>query len=134
MTDRAIYTLRANMPSIREAACKAIKSAPDEYVVIIQEPTRSTDQNSKLWPMLTDISRQVKHHGLTLSPESWKHMFTAALDPELAVVPNLAGTGFVVLGQPTSSMSKRKFGELIEFITAFGAQHDVVWSEKEPFQ
>ena len=84
-----------------------------------------------MWCLLTEISRQVKHHGLTLSPESWKHMFTAALDPELAVVPNLAGTGFVVLGQPTSSMSKRKFSELIEFMYAFGAEKGVTWSEPQ---
>jgi hypothetical protein len=66
---------------------------------------------------------------MKLSPESWKAVFSSALR-KLDVVPNLDGTGFVALGQSTSQMSKREFGELIELIAAFAAESGV--SIQEP--
>lgn len=88
---------------------------------------RSLDQNAKLWPMLTDISRQVEWYGETLSPEDWKHVLTAGLKKQRAV-PGIDG-GFVVLGLSTSRMNKELFSQLIELIYAFGAEHGVEWSE-----
>lgn len=38
-------------------------------------------------------------------------------------------TGFVALGQRTSTMSKGTFSELVELIFAFGAERGVRWSE-----
>ena len=112
----------------REYARRQITAAPAEWVVTIQDPTRTTDQNAKLWPMLGDVSRQVAWYGRKLSDEDWKHVFTASLS-KLDVVPNLDGTGFVALGQSTSKMGKRAFSDLIELVTAFGAQRGVVWSD-----
>ena len=58
----------------------------------------------------------------------WKHVLTASLKT-LDVVPNIHGTGFVVLGQSTSAMNKRGFCDLINLIHAFGAEHGVQWSD-----
>lgn len=132
MTDRRTFRLISS--SVRDAACRAIAEAPEGYLCEIKEPTRSAEQNAKLWPMLTDVSKQVRWPNMkgelvNLSPESWKHMFTQALDEELAMVPNISGTGLVMLGKSTSVMSKRKFAELIEFIYAFGDGKNIVWSE-----
>lgn len=117
-----------NNERARAASHALIDAAPDGYVLTVQEPTRTTEQNSKLWPMLTDVSRQVEWYGRKLSEENWKHVFTASLH-KLDVVPNLDGTGFVALGQSTSKMGKRQFADLIELIYSFGAQRGVVWSE-----
>lgn len=135
MSDKKIFTLAPNT-NAREAACKAIREAPDGYVVTVAEPTRTSEQNRLLWPLLTDVSKQVEWPNMKgelvyLSQESWKHMFTQSLDEELAMVPNLSGTGLVMLGKSTSSMSKRKFSELCEFILAFGSQRGVVWSDTD---
>lgn len=48
-------------------------------VVCIQEMTRTLEQNARMWATLTDISKQVIWHGLTLTNEEWKHVFTATL-------------------------------------------------------
>jgi hypothetical protein len=45
-------------------------------------------------------------------------------------VPNIDGTGFVNLGRSSSDLSKQEFIDLIELITAFGAQHGVVFSDE----
>lgn len=116
-------------PEARRRAVEAIHSAPDGYIVKITEPTRSLDQNAALWPMLTDISEQVEWYGRKLTPEDWKHVFSASLR-KLEVVPNLDGTGFVALGQSTSKMTKREFSDLLELIAAFGAERGVSWSDE----
>lgn len=112
----------------RQMAMQAIKNSPDGYVVMIQESTRSLDQNSKLWALLTDVSRQVEWYGRKLTPEDWKNVFSSALRKQ-DVVPNIDGDGFVVLGQSTSKMSKREFSDLVELIMCFGANHNVEWTE-----
>jgi hypothetical protein len=98
------------------------------FEFVVRPLTRSSAQNSRMWAMLADVAKQVEWHGKKLASTDWKHVFSAAITKQ-AVVPNLDGTGFVVLGQSTSDMTKREMSEMIELITAFGAQHDVVWSE-----
>lgn len=103
--------------------------AGHEFSVSVKPKTRSLEQNSRLWAMLTDVSRQVVWHGRKLSPEEWKHVFTASLKRQ-DVVPGLDG-GFVVLGQSTSQMSVREMGDLMELISAFGAQRGVRFTAPE---
>jgi len=98
-------------------------------VIEIKEMTRSLDQNAKLWAILGDVSSQVEWHGRKLSSEAWKHIFTAALVKQ-DVVPNLAGDGFVVLGQSTSKMTVGQMRGLIELIHAFGAERNVLWGDE----
>jgi hypothetical protein len=95
--------------------------------IVIRRPKRSLDQNAKLWPMLSDVSRQVDWYGLALQEEDWKHIFTASLKKQRAV-PGIDG-GFVVLGVSTRKLRKKEFSDLIEIIYAFGAEHQVSWSE-----
>ena len=116
----------------KKAACREILAAPEGYVVTLAEPTRTLDQNSLLWPLLTEVSKQVDWYGNKLTADEWKDVFSAALKKQ-KVVPGLDG-GFVVCGQSTSRMSKREFSDLVELIYAFGAERGVVWSAAEVWQ
>ncbi len=118
----AHQTARAN-------ALEAVRNAPEGYAVTVAEPTRSLEQNARLWACLADISEQVVWHGRKLDSESWKHVFTSALK-KMDVVPNLDNTGFVALGLSTSRMSKREMADLMTLIDAFGAERGVEWSEE----
>lgn len=100
-----------------------------QFVIEAKEPTRSTEQNSRLWAMLTDVSRQVDWYGRKLSPEAWKHLFSASLEKQ-DVVPGIDG-GFVVLGISTSKMSVKRMGELMDLIEAFGAERGVKFTAME---
>ncbi|HQL48915.1 MAG TPA: recombination protein NinB, partial [Holophaga sp.] len=127
------FTLAPAPHPARQNAAKAVMEAPEGFVVTIQEPTRNLTQNSRLWASLTEVSRQVDWHGNRLTPDEWKDVFSAALKRQ-KVVPGIDG-GFVVIGARTSKMSKREFGELLELVYAFGAQHGVVFKdpgEEEP--
>jgi hypothetical protein len=117
-------------PARRNAAEFILNAAPDGFAVTVAEPTRTLEQNARMWALLTDISEQVEWYGKRLTPEDWKHVFSASLR-KLSVVPNLDGSGFVALGLSTSRLSKREFSDLMELIAAFGSERGVVWSEPE---
>lgn len=107
----------------RFCASYIMECAPDGCVVEFKEPTRSLEQNARMWAMLTDVSRQVVWYTQTLTPTEWKHIFTASLKKQ-KVIPGLDGE-FVVLPSGTSEMSKRQMSDMMELIEAFGAQHGV---------
>lgn len=114
----------------RRNAISAVARAQYGMIVEIKLATRTVLQNARLWAMLTDISRQVEWHGLKLSPEDWKHVFSAGLKKQRAV-PGLDG-GFVVLGQSTSKMTKAEMSELQDLMSAFGDERGVKWSDSGP--
>jgi len=108
---------------------KSALMAGHKMVLEIKPATRSLEQNSRLWAMLDEISDQVDWYGRKLTPEEWKHVFTAALKKQ-DVVPGLDG-GFVVLGQSTSKMTKAEMCDLMELMNAFGAERNVKWGTYE---
>ena len=111
----------------RQRAIDAVRNAPAGYVVEIREPTRTLDQNALLWPLLTEVSRQVDWYGQKLTEDEWKDVFTAGLRKQKAV-PGIDG-GFVMVGSKTSRMNKREFSDLVELIYAFGAERGVKFQE-----
>ncbi len=94
----------------------------------IGRPSRTLDQNARMWAMLGDIAKQVRWHGQTLTAEDWKCMFTASLRRQRAV-PNIEGSGFVVLGDSTRRMTVRELSDLMELMSVFGSEREVEWSE-----
>lgn len=125
---KSIYVLAHHEARRRAMACVA--DAPDGYVVRISPPTRSLEQNARLWAMLSEVSRQVDWYGKKLTPEDWKHLFSSGLR-KLSVVPNLDGTGFVALGLSTSQMTKGELSDLLELIAAFAAERGVEFADAE---
>lgn len=125
MTARVFHLMHR---TARENALQAVREAPEGMVVQIKPRTRSLDQNAALWAYLNEIAAQVTWHGRKLDAESWKHIFSSSLKKQ-DVVPNLDGTGFVVMGVSTSRMTKQEMSELLELIAAFGAQQGVTFNE-----
>lgn len=126
MADRRLFFLQSD--AIRERVCEYVRRAPVGYRVEIKEQKRSLDQNAKLWAMLSDVALQVVWYGQKLTSDDWKDVFTASLR-KARVVPGIDGGSFVPLGMRTSDMSKTEMRDLLELIYAFGAEHDVQWSE-----
>lgn len=93
-------------------------------VLEVKPETRSSEQNRRLWAMLTEVAAQVDWYGQKLSPEDWKHIFTASLKKTRAV-PGIDG-GIVVLGQSTSRMTKAEMCDLQTLIEAFAAERGVL--------
>jgi len=126
-TDKRIFVLSHN--EARQRAKDFVGIAAEGWVVEFKPATRSLEQNAKLWASLTDVSKKVVWHGRKLTAEEWKFVFSSAIKKQ-EVVPNIDGTGFVVLGQSTSKMTKGEMSELLELIQAFGAQHNVKFEDE----
>lgn len=110
----------------RKAICRHVLAAPEGYVVSIKEPTRNLEQNAKMWAMLTDLENQCNWHGVKLTAAEWKDLLSAGL-VKSKVVPNIDGSGFVILGQRTSKMTTKQFSELLDLVGLFGDSRGVKW-------
>ena len=126
---RAVLILHRQ--SDRDRAASWVRQAPWGTRITFQEARRTTDQNARMWAMLTEVARQVKWHGQRLSADDWKLVFLSALKQELRIVPNLDGTGFVQLGRSSSDLSVAEMGDLMDLIAAFGAREGVTFSDTE---
>lgn len=126
MADR--FRRRIDTDRDRAICARAVERAPVGYVCEIRSETRSTQQNARLWAQLTDVSEQVDWYGQKLTPENWKHVFSASLKKQEAV-PGIDG-GFVVLGQSTSKMTVAEMGDLMTLIDAFGAERGVIFGDE----
>jgi hypothetical protein len=127
MTSRAVLIL-AGEPQ-RTRAVSWVHKAPAGTRVEFRAPKRTTDQNAKLWAMLTDIAQQKEHCGRKYTTDQWKCLFLHALGKEMQFIPSLDGSTFLPYGNSSSALSKSEMAELIEFITAWGAQNGVVFGD-----
>ena len=114
--------------SQRDFAKQMIDAAPAGYIVKFAAETRRDAQNRKLWPMIADIQRQVPQMA-AYSAEDIKLRFLNALGTELRFLPALEGQGMFPVGMRSSTLTIEQFGGLLELIYAFGAKHNVRWSE-----
>lgn len=105
-----------------------------KVVITVAEPTRTLDQNARMWAMLHDIAEQVEWwvngKRAYLSAEDWKAVFTSALKREQRIAQGIDG-GIVALGHSTSRMTVMEMKELMTLMEAFGAEHSVVFEEPE---
>ena len=111
----------------RDLAKRLIDLAPIDAVVNVKEATRNADQNAKLWAMLSDISR-AKPDGRTMTAELWKAVFMQACGHEVQFLNGLDGMPFPA-GFRSSRLTVRQMADLISFVSAYGDQHGVKWSD-----
>lgn len=143
MTDKRLFAARRDnlrLPLVIDGAVAEIRRRVldgEDFDVEVREPKRTLDSNACMWATLADISRQVEWPhtkggewkiGL-MDSDSWKAVLTAAFEQETKQVQGIGG-GTVMLGARTSQYSRRKMGELLEFVHAFGAERGVKWSAR----
>lgn len=115
-------------PAQRELLHRMIEDAPDGYAVVIKEPTRTTVQNAKLWPMIGDV-RRAQCEGRRWIDETWKCGFMALAGHQTKFEMGLDGTSAFPIGFRSSQLGKRDFSDLITVIYDYGDRHGVRWSE-----
>lgn len=117
-------------PSQRSFAKSLLDRAPTDAVVTIRQATRSTDQNAKMWAMLSDISR-AKPEGRRWTPETWKAAFMHCLGHQVQFCEGLDGSGPFPLGFRSSRLSVSQMADLITCIQEYGDRHGVVFAKDE---
>jgi hypothetical protein len=125
--------IRLLTPSQRDHAIETIRGIPLDgsvQVVFRETSKRSLEQNAKMWAMLKSFSSQLVWQGFKMSPEEYKDFFTAGLK-KFKIVPDMHMSGFVSVGGHTSIMTVKEMSELIELMSAFGAEHGVKLSAQQ---
>lgn len=116
--------------AVRLRCCEAIMSASDGMRVEIKERKRSLDQNAAQWPILQAFAEQIKWpvNGelVTLDPEEFKDILTAAFFGESVRLAQGLNGGVVMLGKRTSKFTKKEFSDWLEFLHAAAAARGVV--------
>lgn len=113
----------------RRRAIEAIANAPAGHVCEIREQRRTVPQSDKMWAMLTDISR-AEPMGRKHTPDDWKAILMNACGWECQFIEGLDGRPFPQ-GFRSSHLAKRQMGDLITYMFAFGAEHNVRWSDEQ---
>lgn len=120
--------------SQRMLALKLIDKAGDDFVVNIRPPTRNSDQNSRMWAMLSDVARS-KPEGRQWIPETWKAAFMQSLGHQCLFAESLDGeSGPFAIGFRTSRLRVGEMADLITVIAEYGDRHGVQWSEPSPYE
>lgn len=116
--------------SQRAFAKTLIDRAPVDAVLTIREATRSTDQNAKMWAMLSDVSR-AKPEGRSWVPETWKAAFMHVLGHQVQFCEGLDNAGPFPLGFRSSRLTVLQMADLITCIQEYGDRHGVKFTDKE---
>jgi hypothetical protein len=125
---RAIVTINRDFDRLR--AIYWINDAPVGTRVEFKASKRSTDQNARMWAMLTDVATQVAWDGAKRPTSEWKDLFMDWLPRELRTLSALDGSGRQVpLGRSTSDLSKEEMSDLMILIEQFGANHGVKFND-----
>lgn len=109
--------------SQRRFGKQLIDQAPQGAVLNIKKAKRTTDQNAKMWAMLSDVSR-AKPEGRCCTPDTWKLVFMQALKHEIQFEIGLDGKPFPI-GHSTSKLNKSQMADLIEVIYEYGSRNGV---------
>lgn len=112
----------------RARATEAVRSAPNGYVVRIEEPKRNGEQNDKFHAICDDLAKSgIQWMGKRRSKDEWKVLLVSghavATKQGADMVPGLEGE-FVNLRESTASMGIKRMSSLIEYANAFMAAHD----------
>lgn len=103
--------------------------------VSVKPADRSSEQNRALHAALSDISRQVEHYGKKFDVETWKRLCTAAWlreeGEQAQLIPAIDGQGFDLIFARTSKLTVKQCASLLEWVSAFGSQAGVKWTQKD---
>ncbi|MEN6081606.1 recombination protein NinB [Chromobacterium piscinae] len=132
MTDTFTIARSSDLRAVMVSAWDAVKALVDGeqeaiQLVIRKVSKRSAEANALMWVRLHELAEQTDWHGIKLSPEEFKDLLSAGL-AKSKVVPNIDGTGFVIVGQRTSKFSVKQMNDMITLIEAFGAERGVRFS------
>jgi hypothetical protein len=116
--------------AVRRNCISAILNAPDNWVVMIKEPKRSTAQNARLWASLSDIAN-ARPEGRQWTPETWKSAFLHSLGHQVRFAEGLDNSGPFPMGFSSSALSVKQMADLITVIQEYGDRHGVQWKEIE---
>jgi len=124
---RRVIMLRNEME--RAKLRRWVDAAPLGFRVEFKEPTRSLEQNDRLWALLAIISKTARINGMAYDPEAWKCIFMRAMGKEAQFLPTLDGLQFFPTGFRSSDLSVREMSDLQTLMEAYAAEQGISLGE-----
>lgn len=121
-------TIILNGVRARNEGRRLVDLAPPGSVMTVKPPSRTTEQNSLMWALLSELSR-AKPEGRTLTPDVWKAVMMNACGHAVQFEMGINGEPFPI-GFRSSRLSKSQMSDLIEQIYEYGARCGVEFSER----
>ena len=127
-------------PVARQRAANAVLSAPDGKVVTISDATKKRIQEEKYHAQIGDIAKCCTFMDNKQHRDDWKRLLVDAfakamrdagtpLHHDGRVMPSLDFERVVQLGIQTHEFLVDEASQFISFLSAWGDEHGVVWSE-----
>jgi hypothetical protein len=120
---RRVITIRDTTD--RNRLRKWVDAAPIGFRVEFKEPTRSLEQNDRLWAMLAIIAKEARINGMAYEKEAWKCIFMKAMGKEAQFLPTLDGTQFFPTGFRSSDLSVKEMTDLQTSIEVYAAEQGI---------
>ncbi len=121
------------MIAVWEAAKEQLQ-AGKKLVLSLTEESKTREQEQKYHAMIGEIAKQAQHLGATWDSRDWKRLLVQKFckDYKMAggrIIPNLDGDGIVQLDFQTRKFTKEQGSQFIEWLHAWGAEHEIVFKE-----
>lgn len=126
----------------RQNAARFAQTAPHGWVCTYTEPKKTRIQEEKYHAMIGDISRQVQHIGRFWDADDMKRILVDEFAHEMRmagtplhhdsrVTVSFDGLRTVQLGIQTRDFYVKEAAQFIEYLFAFGAERNVIWTEAD---
>lgn len=127
------------LPFIKTQILKFLATGP--VALQLSRPSKSREQEQKYHAMIGDIARQVILDGRKYAPEVWKALLVDEFEQELKangeglhkpsqIVISLDKQRAVTIRPSTAEFRRSEGAQFIEFLSKYGAELNVVWSDK----
>ena len=100
-----------------------------KMMVVEEGERRSSEQNAKMWAMLTEIAASGELRDQRWTPDQWKSIFMQSLGHPVEVLPSLDGKSWFPASLSSSRLSKGQMAEMIECMLAWGTENGVVFQD-----
>jgi hypothetical protein len=119
--------------SVWEAAKEQLQ-AGKKLVLTLTEESKTREQEQKYHAMIGEIAKQAQHLGAAWDADDWKRLLVQKFCKDYAliggrIIPNLDGDGIVQLDFQTRKFTKEQGSQFIEWLHAWGAEHEIVFKE-----
>jgi hypothetical protein len=124
---RRVITIRGI--SDRNRLHSWVDAAPVGYRVAFKEPSRSLEQNSRMWAILDQIAQRAVWYGQHYAKEDWKDYFMHMLKGG-RWMPGEDGE-LVPIGRSTSKLTVSEMTDLQTLMEAFCARYEIEIGDSE---
>lgn len=125
MSEKQTFIIQPAPHPARQNAINAVMAAQEGQYVIIQDETRTQEQNRLLWPLLTLWAKhqvaRVNGGEIYVTKEAWKTIHLAdfrheqGLEAQFVLTP---GGILIALGYETHAMPKGEFKNFLTYLLA----------------